>query len=281
MAKPRQGKHDEIMLIPFLDILCSLIGVLILVIVVLCAVQMQRVKGRTKEDVQTAQRYQTLQLQIKAEAKAAADLRQQLAELARRQQERDAKQAELDAKQQKLAELRKRLTLSTTAASTNKQASAALQKQIEDLLAQLAAIVKTMPPLQIEIDKLKKLLTERQKKPDDKPAVMVVRASGSGAKRGQRLFFVEAAGAGIVIHQDKGELVRVATGSVGVDKEYNAFLTTVKNAGNAALIFLIRKDGWGTYNRAAGWAEQGFNLTTSKLPIPGDGAVDLSVFGKP
>ena len=281
MAKPRQGKHDEIMLIPFLDILCSLIGVLILVIVVLCAAQMQRVKGRTKEDVQTAQRYQTLQLQIKAEAQAAVELRKKVAELERLQQERDVKLKAQAEKQQKLVELRKRLELSASSARDNKQKAAALQKQVEDLLAQLAALAKSMPPVQAEIDKFKKQLAERQKKPEDKPAVMIVRGSGSGAKHGQRLFFVEAGGGSITIHDDKKELKRIPYGSIGVDKEFNDFLQTVKNTGNSALIFLIRKDGWGVYNRAAGWAEQGFSLNTSKLPIPGDGPVDLSVFGKP
>ena len=35
MAKRRHSAKDEILLVPFLDILCSLIGVLILIIVVL------------------------------------------------------------------------------------------------------------------------------------------------------------------------------------------------------------------------------------------------------
>jgi hypothetical protein len=30
MAKRRKGNHEEVMLIPFLDILCSLIGILVL-----------------------------------------------------------------------------------------------------------------------------------------------------------------------------------------------------------------------------------------------------------
>ena len=39
-------------MIPFLDILCSLIGVLVLIIVVLVIAQTQRINGRTREDVQ-------------------------------------------------------------------------------------------------------------------------------------------------------------------------------------------------------------------------------------
>ena len=40
-----------LMLIPFLDILCSLIGVLVLIIVVLVVAQTQRIRGRTQEEV--------------------------------------------------------------------------------------------------------------------------------------------------------------------------------------------------------------------------------------
>ena len=55
MAKRRHAAKDEILLVPFLDILCSLIGVLILIIVVLCVSQTQQTEGRTEEDVQMAQ----------------------------------------------------------------------------------------------------------------------------------------------------------------------------------------------------------------------------------
>ena len=275
MAKKREGKHDEVMLIPFLDILCSLIGILILIIVVVCVAQMQKVQGRTKQDIQMAQKYQSLLLHQKELEKTAARLKAKVAEL-------EKLRKELEAKQQKLVELRKRLSLSADAARDNKQTATKLQKEVEDLIAQIEAIAKTIPPLQAEIEQLKKLLAERQKKPDEKPPSVVIRPSGSGARQAnQRLFFVEATGAGVVLHKSKTELVRVAKESVGVDKDYNALLKTVKNAGNATLIFLIRKDGWSTYTRAAGWAEQGFDLNTGKLPIPGDGTVDLSLFEKP
>lgn len=273
MAKPRQGRHDEVMLIPFLDILCSLIGVLILIIVVVCVAQLQKVKGRTKEDVALAQKYQLLLLQLQEQEKAAASLKLKVADLERLAEE-------LAAKQQKLGELRQNIASSADAARSNKAAAAKLQKQIQDLVAQIAAIARAMPSLQTEFDNLKKLLAERQRKPDEKPAVMVVRSSGTGARQNQRLFFVEATGAGIVIHKNKTDQVRVTRDGVGVDKDYDAFLKSVKDTGNAALIFLIRRDGWGSYVRAAGWAEQEFSLNTGKLPIPGDGPVDLSLFEK-
>lgn len=273
MARRRTARHDEVMLIPFLDILCSLIGVLILIIVVLCAAQMQRTQGRTREDIQIAQQYQAL-LKSKAELeKSAATLNAKLTELERLQ-------ADITARRLQVTSLQGVVNNKAEAQKLLQQRAAELQKKIADLKVQIDTVVKSMPPVQTEIDKLKKELAERKKKPDEKPPSVIVQASGSGAKADQKLFFVEATGSGVILHKSKSEKVRIANASLGVDKEYDAFLTTVKQTPNSAVIFLVRRDGWWTYNRAAGWAEQNFGLTTSKLPIPGDGPVDLSLFEK-
>jgi len=54
-----------LMLIPFLDILCSLIGVLVLIIVALCVAQTQRAKGITTKQFETAQKHQKLLQELK------------------------------------------------------------------------------------------------------------------------------------------------------------------------------------------------------------------------
>jgi biopolymer transport protein ExbD len=64
MAKRRHAAKDEILLVPFLDILCSLIGVLILIIVVLCVSQTQQTEGRTEEEIRMAQEAKRLREQI-------------------------------------------------------------------------------------------------------------------------------------------------------------------------------------------------------------------------
>ena len=262
------------MLIPFLDILCSLIGVLILIIVMVSVAQVRKAGGRTREQLQLAQQFQDLKREQRELEKTAAERQQKSAELARKQQE-------LAARQQKLIELRKRLELSAAEETKDKAKATAAQKLVEDLVRQIEALRKQAPPLQAEIAQLQKDLAARQKKPDARPPAIVVRPSGSGAAgRGQRLFFVEASGAGLQILSG-GKTNRVARDSIGLDKEYNAFLKTVQETGGASLLFLIRKDGWWSYQRAAGWAEQEFQLKTGKLPLPGDGAVDLSLFAKP
>jgi hypothetical protein len=273
MAKRRTGKQDEVMLIPFLDILCSLIGVLILIIVMVCAAQLQKIKGRTKEDVQRAQRYQSLLYKQKELAKTISSLKGQVNSAERRVKE-------LTSKEQSIEELHKRIDSSSDAARIRKQKAAELQRDIDYYLKQIKTLTESKPALQAEIDRLNKLLAERKKKPDDRLTPLLVRPSGSGTARNQQLFFVEATGAGIVVHKSKTDQLRVASASVGVDKDYDAFLTKVASTKNAALIFLVRRDGWRSYTRAAGWAEQQFRLNTGKLPLPGDGPVDLSSFDK-
>lgn len=275
MAKRRTGHQDEVMLIPFLDILCSLIGVLILIIVVVSVAQIRKAGGRTKEDLALAQKFQELQRQKKELEKSVAETKDKLAQLEKRKQE-------LEEKRLKLVDLRKRLEMSADEERKNKEKATALQKQVEDLVRQIEALARQTAPVQLEIDKLKKLLSERQKKPEQRSPTIVVKPSGSGtAARGQRLFFVEASGGSLVLHKEGGGQVRIARDTVGLDKDYNAFLEEAKAAGSSSLIFLIRKDGWTSYQRAAGWAEQEFQLKGGKLPLPGDGAVDLSQFGKP
>ncbi len=273
MAKRRTGRHDEVMLIPFLDILCSLIGVLILIIVVLCAAQMQRAHGRTREELQLAQQHQTLLQNRAALEMSAASARARLAEL-------DRLQARINERRQQVAALQAVASNKAATQQLLQQRGSDLQKKIADLKVQVDTVVKSMPPVRADIEQLKKQLEERKKKPMEKPPSVIVQASGSGDGRNRPLYFVEATGSGVILHKSKTTKLRIAHASLGIDKEYDDFLAGVKATPNAAVIFLVRRDGWWTYIRAAGWAEQNFGLSTSKLPIPGEGPVDLSLFEK-
>ena len=72
--KKREGKHDEVMLIPFLDILCSLIGILVLIVVVVCVAQMQKLHGRTPQEIALSQKYVGLLRQQREMEKAALSI---------------------------------------------------------------------------------------------------------------------------------------------------------------------------------------------------------------
>lgn len=271
MAKRREGRHDEVMLIPFLDILCSLIGVLILIIVVLCVAQTQQAKGRSAEDLAQSIKHQNLRRALQTQKSANDTLIAKIDAL-------EKLRAEMSRKEDQIIELRKRLDMTGEAAKTNKELATRLQKKVEELVVQIEAVKKEIPPIEAEIERLKKELAERKKKPDAKPPPILVRPSGSGSAAGHKVFFVEVSGPSLILHKDKGAKTRIAAASASVDKDYAALLQTVKNSPNAKLIFLIRKDGHSAYVQAAGFAEQAFGLITAKLPLPTDGEVDLNLF---
>ncbi len=273
MVKRRKGSQGEVMLIPFLDILCSLIGILILIIVVLCVANTQQSKGRTPEEVATARKFAELSEQKKSVETDSITLTSKTAEL-------EALKKDSIEKQSRLIELKKRLNLTGEEATANKAEAAKVQKQIEDLLAQIEALVRQLPPIQKEIEELNKQLAIRNKKPDEKPVPVVIQSSGTGLGGQKKLFFVETSNGSITLRKGLTDKQNIGTGTLATDQSYNDFLTLVKSTPNAILIFLIRPDGAASYDLAAGLAQSKNEILTGKLPIPGSGEVDLKMFYK-
>jgi hypothetical protein len=269
MAQARPRTDPEVSLFPFLSILVCLIGALVLLIVIMTIVQSSLGDGRNMEEVVRAREADKLRRELKELDK------QMTAALGGREDPRKL-EAQLKEKQERFVLLRKRLTASAEEQKRDEQTNAELQKELENLILQSDAMKKERPPLEKEIARLKAEIAARKKNLDAKPAV-IVQPSGGGTVADAKLFFVEASGAGIVIH-DGAEKQRVTTGSIGADEVYNAFLKKVAATPKSTLLFLLREDGAGTFNRAAGWAESQFNIRTGKLPLPGGGEPDLSRF---
>lgn len=261
------------MLIPFLDILCSLIGILILIIVVLSVANTQQSKGRTPEEVANARIFDELSKKRKSVEEESNRLNSKLAEL-------EALQSASIEKRTRLTELKKHLSLTGEEATANKAEAARIHKQIEDLLLQVEALVRQMPPIQQEIEELKMQLALRNKKPDNKPLPVVIQSSGSGLGGQKKLFFVEASNGTVTLRKGLTDKLNVGIGTLGSDQNYNDFLSQVKSTPNAMLIFLIRQDGAASYDLAASLAQSKYQLLTGKLPIPGAGEVDLRMFYK-
>ncbi|MEZ0386099.1 MAG: hypothetical protein ACAI34_03460, partial [Verrucomicrobium sp.] len=104
-----------------------------------------------------------------------------------------------------------------------------------------------------------------------------------GLAKGAKVFFVEAGGGRIIIYWDAKQRTQVsATPEVIVaDPAYNHFLKEVKNVPNSKIIFLMRDDGTGPFNNAAGWAQATYSYQVNqigKLLLPGRGDVDLQMF---
>lgn len=276
MAKRRHAAKDEILLVPFLDILCSLIGVLVLIIVVLCVSMTEQTDGRPEAEVEMAQEAKKLRKIIEEQKKAEIVIKEKIATL-------DEIKKQLEEKQQRFIKLRKLRDTSKDIIESNQKLSQQMQKELDDLLVEIDGLVIQQTESQKTIAALQAELKERQVPPDKKVPPVVVQPGGSGIAAGTSVFFIEAsAGALKVLGAWGNEDYRLsATAEVVVaDAAYNHFLTEVAKLPKSLLLFLVREDGAGAFQNGAGRAEGDYNLRVAKLPVPGRGVLDLKMFEK-
>lgn len=275
MAKRRHAAKDEILLVPFLDILCSLIGVLILIIVVLCVSQTQQTEGRTEEEIRMAQEAKRMREEIKVTKAQEVVLKEKLATL-------DALQTQIDEKQQRYIKLYKLLSTSKDIQEANLKISQKMQKELDGMLLEIEGMKKQQVESKKEIALLMAELKKREVPPDKKVPPVIVQPSGSGMAEDTKVYFVEASGGGLKILSAWGEDYRLsATAEVVVaDVAYNHFLTEVAKNPKSLVLFLIRDDGQGAFNNGAGRADNEYKVRVGKLPIPGRGVLDLAMFEK-
>jgi len=276
MAKRRHGAKDEILLVPFLDILCSLIGVLVLIIVVLCVSQTQQTEGRTPEEIQMAQEHKRMKQELIDREKLDALLKEKLAELNKIQEE-------MTDKEQRYLRFRKLLDSSKELKEQNQQIATKLKKELDDLLTEIDGLKKQQDDSKKNIAELAEEIKKRQIPADKRVPPVVVQPSGSGMPDSTKVYFVECATGALKILGAWGtEDYRLsATAEVVVaDAAYNHFLSEVAKDKNAMILYLIRDDGQAAFNNGAGRAEGDYKVRVGKLPIPGRGALDLALFEK-
>ena len=257
MARRRRSDEVSISLFPFLSILACVIGVLTLVIMSLSLSQIAQ--GRENEDVARAEEGAALKRRI-------AQMRAQIDELGKDKaaaMEKIKIEAEVaalrdqvklppntkprDDLEGKVAEIDRRIAAQTLA----KQKLDEKQKALEDELA--------------KFEELKK-----------KPKVLIQPSGGNSKIRPQ---FVEARKEGVVIHSiSKTIPVKLAELPKNPDfKKLVEYVYAGEDRGRA-IVFLIRQDALGTFARARDIALAG-GATVAKLPLIGDGPVDLAAFG--
>lgn len=270
-ARTSQAGPGGISLFPFMSILACIIGILTLMISVATALKSQDTGGRTKQELERAQAFQKLEA-------AAKVTQEELEALQKAHAAADAGTKRLEEMQDRIAVLRRQME--GPEAKDPAAASRNLQKQLEDLLAQLAQFSKDRPALEAKVRLLTAELEKRKLDAGAKPPPVVVQPGGTGSAAGRaKLFFVECTAEGLVIHTE-GRQSRVTTAAIGADAEFNRFLSTVKKTPDALLIFLMREDGHPAWTRGAGLAESRFDIKTGKLPVPGKGEIDLTRFSR-
>jgi biopolymer transport protein ExbD len=275
MAKRRHAAKDEILLVPFLDILCSLIGVLILIIVVLCVSQTQQTEGRTPEEVQMAEDAKRMRQEIIARKAVYIVLKEKIALL-------EEMKKQIEEKEQRFIKLRKLLSTSKDLQEQNLKISQKLQKELDDLMLEIEGMKKQQEESKKEIAPLLAELKKREVPPDKKVPPVIVQPSGSGMAADTKVYFVEATAGALKVLGAWGADYRLsASASVVVaDVAYNYFLTEVAKNPKAIVLFLIRDDGQSAFNNGAGRAENDYKVRVGKLPIPGRGVLDLALFAK-
>ena len=276
MAKRRHNSTDEILLVPFLDILCSLIGVLTLIIVVLSVAASRQTHGRSPEEVQRAIAYKAMlkiEKEVREQDKTARARASALQELRQEGQN----------KEQRLARIRSLLATSAELQKTNQTLSQDLLKELDNLLTEISGYKDQQGELKKKTTALQAELKKRQTPPERQAAPVIVQPSGGGPAKGSKLYFVEASGARIVIFWDTLTKTQVsaAPAVIVADAAYEHFLKEVKKQPDAKLVFLIREDGQTAYNNAAGWAMSTYQFSpgqVARLPVPGRGEIDLRLF---
>lgn len=263
----RRAKEEiQVSLFPFMSILACLIGILTLMISFSMAAN-QKKQGMSEEEFHLAQENKRIKTLISNKKKEMEKLDKSL------QKDRSAS---LDL--QKLKEMLAKLKAQLSELDATKLASPEeMQSAIDALKAETVAIKKEQPTLERRVQELKARLAQLKEQPVPKePAKIMPPSLGMDIPR--NLFFVECNSTGIVIRGPKDTETPISTAAIKDSQEFALFCEKVKNTNDSMILFLIRKPGFPAYEWAAGRAEKDFDLRTSRLPIPNEGPIDLSLF---
>lgn len=254
-----------------MSILACLIGILTLMISVSMQAKQAETQGRTEEE--------------KALALENRDLKAKAAGLTVTITEAEEKLKKDNSSASQLAELKdRRIVLKDKLESLSKpvdpeKTDAELQKKLELLKLEVAALKADRPALLKKQQDLQKEIAARRN-PPEKVESVVVRPGGSGVRMAARLFFVECNSTGLVMIDESGNESPVASAAISKSSEYASFLEEVKRTRDSMVLFLIRNDGASAYAWAADIAENKFGVRTGKLPLPNKGKIDLTLFRK-
>ncbi|MFM8413570.1 MAG: hypothetical protein ACKOCX_02490 [Planctomycetota bacterium] len=257
MGRPRKKRKQEVSLFPFLDILACVIGNLILIIT---AVVLEQVDTKP---VAEAARVDELKEETKRQQAKAAELQRQLDELRQRS---GVATEQLEEIREKIAEAKRQIK----EAELKVQEASLPVDQPPDMEAELAKLEEQRKQLEAEVEKLEKEIVERQKPPEQMIAILPS-GQGAGPRKG---VFVEAAKDGLVIH-DQAAPWQVPLAKIGSDPQFKALLAKVKDDPDAIVTFLVRSDGLEAL-AAAQQAAAANGARSGRVPLPGDGALDLS-----
>ena len=150
--------------------------------------------------------------------------------------------------------------------------------EVRDLQRQISKMERELKRLNKRIEERRMHCQELEKEADDSKGKSRIVLQPGGSGRGLTPHFVECTGDSLVIYSD------FYSGSRRIDhtddknfKKFSEFLNKVKSKESTTVIFLIRADGVGIYDDAFSVAEK-LSVRNGKLPLPGQGKIDFSLF---
>lgn len=265
MARRPRDNDDDISLFPFLSIIASVIGVLTMMIATLALAQMDT------KDVALIDEYETTARQLTEEEAAVTELQKLIddrigPDAASVREDLNNNANELTQLLKELQEVQKQLKEQEKVKVVIPQLDPAQRESVASMQSELKAIEE-------ELAQLEKELSEREQASQTKTSIL---PSGSGVNFTPH--FVECAAGSIVMHTvDPPKLIRAA--NMVNDKDFIKLLETVANGVNDSVVFLIRGDGLSTYYAARKLCTDR-EIRNGKLPVIGNGRIDLSHFSK-
>ncbi|MEO0475795.1 MAG: hypothetical protein AAF085_07480 [Planctomycetota bacterium] len=262
MAKPKSNSDEPVSLFPFLSILACLIGVLTFIITGVAISQMD--ESEDLAAVERTEKYGPLVAQLEED-------REQLQVLDAAFVAEQAIDKQIEQLKKQIAQREKRIAQQQDREKVIQEAQA-IQKQLTQAKQQTQAIKPKISELREQIQQDQIELEKRIEA--GKPAGTVVRPSGSG--QNLKPHFIECTKSHLILHT-RGKQTKVPNGKFAESKAFLALLDRVAKQEKERVIFLLRPDGVGTYNNAARIARER-QCRYGKIPVPGEGPLDLSMF---
>lgn len=259
MARKSNREHLAVSLFPFLSILACVIGVLTLMITALALGQIGE-KAANQAEIDRAEEFVRLQ---KESAQLSPRVEHMRAALIKGKQ-LETQAQRIAREREELEKQKKQTQMPAVSGEELAKQAAALAAANEKMDAELKELLEDLAPLREEVAKI----------PDkDEQGRITVRPGGSGTNL--KPVFVECAETGIVIHETQAMVVLRA--GMETNAGFLAVLDRVSEADDVTIIFLVRPKGIATYNQARLIARTR-HARNGKLPLPGDGPIDLSLF---
>ena len=268
MARRRRN-DTQVELFPFLSVLACVIGVLTLMIAAMALGQMD---SEDVEAIEKVERHKRLEQEIQQKQDKRAELQKLIA-----QAEKIAN--ELEQARDELRRMQEAKEKADEREQEYEQRNISLLAEANELRREIERLKKDLEEIRAEIERIKEELELRKKPPD--PADVVIKPGGTdeaGRKMMRRIVFMECRRGAVRVYNDlTGEDVeRFSSGSIHTNLRFIKLLDKLAVNDNR-IVFLVREDAYGTARRAQRIATDR-GVYNGKLPVIGQGAIDLSVF---